>query len=248
MNNTVTRVWDDVALQYHKLVGNNGDIYHKTYLNPVILKLIQPIKNTKILDLACGQGYFSRILAKKGASVIAIDISPKLIKIASDFEKNDPLGIQYAILDTTHLKNIKDKSIETIVCNMALHDIKNVKQTIRECSRVLRSNGIIVFSIIHPLYDVSIMKKDAEGYYKIMRHYMSKLILPNLLFGSSGITSYHRPIGYYTEILRSYNFDIQEIKEICTGHQGGNIITNKTILAHEQEFPSFLIIKSKKAN
>ena len=62
--------WDEVAEDYHKTVGETGDSYHRTNVNPVIFDILGDIKNHSVLDLACGQGYLSRILARKGARVI----------------------------------------------------------------------------------------------------------------------------------------------------------------------------------
>lgn len=57
--------WNRIAKEYDKIIDETGDIYHKTYLNPVILELLGNVKDKRILDLACSQGCFSRLLAKK---------------------------------------------------------------------------------------------------------------------------------------------------------------------------------------
>ncbi|HOM78437.1 MAG TPA: hypothetical protein PLT50_04515, partial [bacterium] len=64
-----TSNWDRVAKEYDELVGDSGDFNHKTYINPVVLGILGNVKNYNVLDLACGQGYFSKILHSKGAHV-----------------------------------------------------------------------------------------------------------------------------------------------------------------------------------
>ncbi|OMI26204.1 hypothetical protein BTA31_15420 [Bacillus haynesii] len=70
-----------------------GDIHKEVFLNPAIFSLIDMVKNQRVLDAGCGEGYFSRLLAKAGASVTAVDYSPRMIDIAK--ERTDDLPIEY---------------------------------------------------------------------------------------------------------------------------------------------------------
>jgi len=125
-----TSNWDKVAEDYDSLVGDSGDFNHKTYINPVVLEILGNVKNKNVLDLACGQGYFSKILADKGARVTGIDISEDLISIAK--EKFENQTIQFLVRDGSNLEGIKDNQFEAVVCNMSFHDIENVAETIDE--------------------------------------------------------------------------------------------------------------------
>jgi|GEM_PF-4238798 len=67
-----------------------------------------------------------------------IDNSKDLITIAR--EKSQKLPITYIVSDAAKLKDIKSDSFDGIVSNMAFMDIKNIADTIKECSRVLKKN------------------------------------------------------------------------------------------------------------
>ncbi|MFW9982299.1 MAG: class I SAM-dependent methyltransferase, partial [Candidatus Thorarchaeota archaeon] len=67
--------WDEVAEDYDRTVGETGDSYHRTCVNPVIFEILGNVNGLSILDVACGQGYLSRILARNGAKVVGVDIS-----------------------------------------------------------------------------------------------------------------------------------------------------------------------------
>jgi ubiquinone/menaquinone biosynthesis C-methylase UbiE len=54
-----------------------------------------------ILDVACGHGRMTRELARRGADVVGIDISERMIRIAQEAEQNEPLGIRYIHADVT---------------------------------------------------------------------------------------------------------------------------------------------------
>src|SRR5258706_373573 len=73
--------WGKVADWYDTLVEGEGS-YQRDLILPNVTRLLGNIKGKRILDLACGQGFFSRSFAALGAEVIATDISPELIEKA----------------------------------------------------------------------------------------------------------------------------------------------------------------------
>lgn len=90
---------------------NEGDIaeqYAKTKAVPVrsrieaysFLKHIGDVTGKKVLDVACGTGYYTRILRRAGADpVVGFDISEKMINLARAEEARHPLGIEYSVAD-----------------------------------------------------------------------------------------------------------------------------------------------------
>ena len=55
---------------------------------PALLKILGDIKGKNILDLGCGPGFFSRMIAKKGGKVVGVDISKKWIQICKEDNKD----------------------------------------------------------------------------------------------------------------------------------------------------------------
>jgi len=132
------KTWNDYAKDYDKKVSETGDLDHRETLNPIVFKLIGNIKEKRILDLGCGQGYFSRKLTKQGAVVTGIDLSKNLIKIANQRNQEQELDIKYFVSDASDLKDLKKHNFDIVVSNMAFMDIKHIDKTIKECSRVLK--------------------------------------------------------------------------------------------------------------
>ena len=65
-----------------------------------LLKLIGDVRGKKVLDVACGEGYYSRILRQAGADrVLGIDIAERMIALAREQEARQPLGIDYRTED-----------------------------------------------------------------------------------------------------------------------------------------------------
>lgn len=233
--------WDEVAADYHKSVGETGDSYHRTYVNPFIFNILGDIKGLSILDLACGQGYLSRILARKGAKVVGVDLSEKMIEIAQASEESEPLGVKYIRCNSGDMSEIANGSMDCIVSTFGFHDIKEIETTIEECSRVLKESGKLVFAIPHP-FTYARRTQDEEGYYLKMRNYMSIKEIPHPKYKETEVVAYHRPLSYYFEKLFSVGLQMIAFREITAELYRGKPIKDEQLLAYKQEIPGFLVV------
>jgi 2-polyprenyl-3-methyl-5-hydroxy-6-metoxy-1,4-benzoquinol methylase len=88
------KLWDQNAEIITANYSEQGDLHREVLLNPTLFKLVENVKQKNILDAGCGEGYLSRIFAKSGASVVAVDYSKNMLDIA---RKKTPkeLNIKY---------------------------------------------------------------------------------------------------------------------------------------------------------
>lgn len=236
---------NNYATDYDSKVWETGDLDHREIINPVVFSLLWSVKGKKILDLACGQGYFSRILAKKWAKMTGIDNSKDLISIAR--EKSQRLPITYFPSDAAKLKDIKSGTFDCVVSNMAFMDIKDITNTIKECSRVLKKDWFLVFSMVNPLFAEFERKKSKNTYFLKLFKYGTPFDRTNEKLGFKyKVTHYHRPINFYINTLAQNWFSISNYEEIATKNFRWKKITDKKFLQFIQEFPSFVIIKAEK--
>jgi malonyl-CoA O-methyltransferase len=109
----------------------------------VMLELLPDPTGKIALDLACGSGRYGLILQECGAqTVIGLDNSPEMIQHA----------VTRCGLAEMDALPLAAQSVDLIVCGLALGHLPagRMQQTIRECGRVLRSGGILLFSDFHP--------------------------------------------------------------------------------------------------
>ena len=151
--NEVRNEWDSSSRAWADFVRTGKDHDRDALNNPAAFKLIGDIKGLTVLDLACGEGYNTRILAKKGAKVTGIDFSPRQIELAKQEEKKEKLGIKYLVMDAANLTELPDSYFDLVTCFMALQDIENYRKAVSETSRVLKPNGRFIFSIPHPCFE-----------------------------------------------------------------------------------------------
>lgn len=65
-----------------------------------LLKLTGDVRGARTLDLACGEGYYTRLLRRLGAEpIVGVDLSPGMIDLARAQEAAEPLGIRYLVAD-----------------------------------------------------------------------------------------------------------------------------------------------------
>ncbi|MFA5993895.1 MAG: class I SAM-dependent methyltransferase [Parcubacteria group bacterium] len=240
--------WDKVAEEYCEAVGETGDINHQAYLNPIVLAILGDVNGKKILDLACGQGYFSRIMARSGADVVGVEISPILVETAKKKEKECPLGIKYIQENSSKMEVLKSNSFDLVVSNMAFHDIAEIESTIKECARVLHRVGRLVFSMSHPLITSSERHRDEKGYYRKAYAYMTPVERTHPMFPKEkGIHLYHRPIGFYVEQLAKNGFVILNMQEVIIPHSDSDPLTrDEEKRMHKNEFPYFMVIEARR--
>jgi ubiquinone/menaquinone biosynthesis C-methylase UbiE len=152
-SDNLSEQWDEAAEPWTDFVRKGKDFYREEMNNPAFFKLVGNVKGKKILDLACGEGSNTRILARKGATVVGVDFSEILIEFARQLEKKENLGIEYFVSDAADLKEFPNSRFDIVTCSMALMDIENYTNAIHEAARVLKRNGRFVFSIVHPCFE-----------------------------------------------------------------------------------------------
>ncbi len=213
---------------------------------PSLLELIGNVEHLPILDLACGQGVVTRLLARQGAKVVGVDISEKLLAIASKYEENEPLSITFIKDDAQALNRLKEKTFEGVVCNMALMDIADLSAVFRAVNDKLVVGGWFVFSITHPCFQTAISswKTELDGliYREVSGYFEEKFWLSNNSLGvRSRVGAYHRTVSNYFNALVSAGFAIQRVLEPAAQGKLAEAVPGYA------QIPAVLLIRALKA-
>jgi ubiquinone/menaquinone biosynthesis C-methylase UbiE len=254
--------WGTVASWYNDHLEKTGDTYHEKVVYPNLLRVIGDIKGKKVLDLACGQGQFSRLMRDKGAHVTGVDLGKELIAIAEshnisvkEAKTHKAIYLQGSADD---LYMLKDSTFDIVVCILALQNIENLQKTIEEAKRVLAPNGSFVFVLNHPSFrnprqtywgydeehDTQFRRVDeymSESHYKID-------MTPGSKTDKKFTVSFHRPLQVYVKALSKARLSLTHLEEWVSHKESEKGPRQKAENKSRKEVPLFMCIEGKKNN
>lgn len=152
---------------------------------PVVRRLIDDCPIGKALDAACGTGRYTAYLSARGHRVTGVDSSPGMLDVA----RKKVAEATFLQAQLSHLPFESD-AFDVVVCALALEHCAELGPPIGELSRALRSGGVMILSVYHPinyLLGFGAFFQDSSGQYRIIRgfhhrqaEYMSAFISAKL--------------------------------------------------------------------
>ena len=196
--------WNAHAEAWVRWARTPGHDYHYEHLNlPEFLALL-PGPGRLTIDLGCGEGRLGRVLADLGHTVVGVDSSPTLVRLAR--EAGGYCDVLEATADSVPLP---DGCADLVTVFMALHDMDELADPIGEAARLLAPEGRLCLAVPHPFAEMARERPDAPGYYTPYRYVA--------VVESGGVSmtfeSWRRPLSAYTQALEQAGFLIEAIRE-----------------------------------
>jgi SAM-dependent methyltransferase len=125
-------VYDRIAKQYQ---ANKQMPFRRWIEEPTLFKLLGDLRGKRILDLACGEGFYTRKMKRRGAGyILGVDVSPKMIELAVAQERDEPLGCEYRVADVATLGKLGD--FDLVVAVYLLNYAKTAEELARFCEAI----------------------------------------------------------------------------------------------------------------
>lgn len=109
---------------------------------------LKGLKFSSILEIGCGTGKNTTLLAQIGEKVKALDLSEGMIKKAKEKHKLD--NVSFFVANITNPWPCESNSIDLIVCNLVLEHIEDLSFIFSEASRCLVKSGLFFICEFHP--------------------------------------------------------------------------------------------------
>jgi ubiquinone/menaquinone biosynthesis C-methylase UbiE len=248
--------WGSVAAWYDGMV-TDGDSYQAQVIAPNLSRLMDLRPGEKILDLACGTGFFTEIFARAVGpeNVAGVDIGKQLISVAK--QKNPKIDFRVSRADD--LSIFSENYFDKVAIVLAIQNIAEVKAMFLQVARVLKSDGAVYIVMNHPAFRVP--KRSGWGFDEVTRQQYRRIdgylheskeeidMKPGASKkeGSDQMTvSYHRPIQYYTKIFAVAGFAVTRLEEWISHKHSEAGPRQKEEDRMRGEIPLFLFMEIKK--
>lgn len=193
---------------------DNDDPNRTLLLDPVMLRMCGVVPGKRVLDLACGEGRFSRMLARRGARCFGLDLIQQMVRTARE---RDGSANGYAVADAARIPAL-EASFDLVISYVTMIDFPDFRAVIAEIGRVLRPGGSLVVSnlsfVTANALPTSGWVRDEQGmrkYYAIDRY--AEEGSKWYEWAGIRIENHHRPLSAYMTAYLGAGLTLREFEE-----------------------------------
>lgn len=242
--------WENSAQWYDEHLEKGSDTYQEKVILPNLTRILELQKSERVLDLACGQGYFTALLAKDAREIVGCDLAKTLIALA---QQKKPANAYFHVADAATLSFAKNAEFDAAYCVLALQNMESLAPVFAEVRRVLKPGGRFVFILNHPTFRV--LKASSWGFdekegvqYRRIDSYLSpaKVAIdmhPGL--SSEQTLSFHRSLQDFMKAMRPSGFAITRLEEWISHRKSQKGPRAKAEDHARKEIPLFLAIEAR---
>jgi len=218
---------------------------------PGVLRLLDVAKKDRVLDLACGQGVFSRYLSSKGIHVEGLDSSEELLKYA---RTRSGSSIRYHVGDASDAENFPADRFDGIACLMAIQNIEKMDLLFKSAACWVKPGKCFVVVMTHPCFRIPRQShwgwdEEKKLEYRRVDHYLSEtnvpILTPPFADSKSFTLTYHRPMQSYISALVAAGFCVDAMEEWISNKNSLPGKRSKAENRARKEIPLFLALRAR---
>lgn len=204
--NKVVNQWNAAAESYSQFEETSR---YSKFCREFISNRFIDVSGKYILDAGCGNGEYVDILSRNGGIVTGCDGSTDMLRIA----KVKYPQYEYHTIDLMKALPYEANTFDILLCNLVLMDIDPIAATVEEFYRILKPNGTLFFSIVHPAFYDANWERDDNGIAvsKKVTSYITETSYQQNFWGDT--THYHRSISYYMNTMADAKFIFNRMYE-----------------------------------
>ena len=247
-------LWDQASRWYDSLVGMSGSDYHQTIVMPGVFKMLDLKSGRRVLDLACGQGVFSRYLLEKRIKPEGLDSSEELLRMA---RSRSIKTIPYHLGDASDATLLKDQEFDGIACLLAVQNMENIEPVFKNIARWLKPKGKFVMVLTHPCFRIPRQTHwgwddDKKMEYRRVDRYANEMKIPILtppFIDKVNFTmTYHRPLQNYFSALLKAGLCVDSLEEWMSNKESAPGKRSRGENRARKEVPLFMAIRAVRSS
>lgn len=240
--------WEGVADWYAGWVGRDGSWYHRNLAVPLLMEQLALRRGERLADLGCGPGILAPPVRQAGASMVGVDLSPRLIDIA---RRNHGRLAPFVVGDATalpQLPELQPGTFDAASFLLSIQDIDPLEPAIASAASLLKRGGRLGLVMLHPCFRVP--RQSGWGFdegralhYRRVDSYTTPLAVPMQEYGKGRTTrSYHRPLSAYFTALRRAGLVVTGLSEVADTAREPDKAARRAMA----EFPLLLGLRAEK--
>jgi ubiquinone/menaquinone biosynthesis C-methylase UbiE len=236
--------WNRVADDWQIQVGNEGDRNRFLNSDPVLWRFAGDVRGLDVLDAGCGTGYLSRQLYERGARVVGVDFSERMIEIA----RNRSSDVDFRVDFCAELQSLGDGQFDLLVSNYVLMDVRDLDAAMRAFARVLKAGGCAVLIFSHPCFPQGIARigegcREIQYVWTFPYFEQSQRVDPPWAHFKSEFIWFHRPLSDYWKAFAAAGFDVVDFDEPRIAEERYHLATRENALINYKSRPYSVAFK-----
>ncbi len=212
------RGWNIISRSYQKKTKISLEDVHYGPISPgeSEFKLLGDVRGKKILEVGCGGGQNTIVLAKCGAISMGLDNSEEQIEYAKELAKKIGVKVSFRVGDMEDLSAFSDRCFDIVLSSFAIGYVENLGKTFQEIFRVLQREGLFVFAAVHPIANRGrVVRYGKRRMWGIGNYFDRRRRIWTWKIGGeiAKFYGYHRTIGDYFNLLVSSGFLVENVLE-----------------------------------
>lgn len=150
----IVKNYDDrkerIANYWKKRSGNFLEQRRAELRHPIADRWIKEIneripagKKLRVLDVGCGTGFFSILLAKQGHEVTGIDLTPEMVQYAEILAREEQADCQFFVMDGEK-PDFEEETFDVVISRNLTWTLTDVEGAYQEWKRVLKKGGVLL--------------------------------------------------------------------------------------------------------
>lgn len=206
--------WNEAANIRRQQIESATDLTFCSVFVPYYSKLVSKLSPLSLLEVGCGTGHLSLHLSKTMGSIVAVEPSKGMYKVAIDVLRDSGVIIHNIPIQELPIVN----PFDLIISHMVIQTVPLLEDFFMSISCQMNERSIFSFSIPHPCFYNKYKQFIPNEEYQYLKQYhkdVSFFISKDIKQKISGVPYYHRPLSYYFSALKAKGLQVIDFEEIC---------------------------------